>query len=200
VEDFPSINNVSRIRIFMNTELSQKLKTMAEADQHMLQQLFKSGELPSEEYHPKMRALHESNVTVLKEVISEHGWPGVALVGPEGAKSAWLIAQHSVSDLDFMSECIELLKQAVSKEDAEGWQLAFLQDRVLTMSGKNQLYGTQFDVDEDGWPVPFPISEPDTVNQRREDLGLNSLEERLEQMREQEQQRREQQSVANKAN
>lgn len=175
----------------MNTELSQKLIAIAEADQHMLQQLFESGELPSEEYHPKMRTLHESNVAVLKEVINEHGWPGISLVDPEGAKAAWLIAQHSVSDLDFMSECIELLKQAVSKEDAEGWQLAFLQDRVLTMSGKNQLYGTQFDVDEDGWPIPFPISEPDTVNERRETLGLNSLEERLEQMRGREQQRRE---------
>ena len=170
---------------------------MAEADQHMLQQLFESGELPSEEYHPKMRALHDINAAALKEVIGEYGWPGLSLVGPEGAKSACLIAQHAVSDLGFMSECIELLKQAVATQDAEGWQLAFLQDRVLTMSGKDQLYGTQFDVDEDGWPVSFPISEPDTVNQRREALGLNSLEERLAQMREQERQRREQQSAAN---
>jgi hypothetical protein len=37
----------------LNTELSQKLTAMAEADQHMLQQLLKSGELPSEEYHPR---------------------------------------------------------------------------------------------------------------------------------------------------
>lgn len=184
----------------MNTELSQMLTAIAETDQLMLQQLFESGELPSEEYHPKMRALHEGNVAVLKEVISEHGWPGISLVGPEGARSAWLIAQHSVSDLVFMAECIELLKQAVFKEDAEGWQLAFLQDCVLTMPGKKQLYGTQFDVDEDGWQVPFPISGPDTVNKRRESLGLNSLEERLEQMHEQEKQRREQQSAADKAN
>lgn len=183
----------------MNKELAQKLTAMAEADQYMLQGLFETGELPSEEYHPKMRSLHESNTAVLKEVINEHGWPGLSLVGPEGAKSAWLIAQHAVSDLGFMSECIDLLKQAVAAEDAEGWQLAFLQDRVLTMSGKDQLYGTQFDVDEDGWPVPFPVSEPDTVNERREALGLNSLEERLEQMRQQERQRREQQLATNKS-
>jgi len=184
----------------MNTELSQTLKAMAQADQHMLKQLFETGELPSEEYHPKMRILHENNASVLKEIIGEHGWPGISLVGYEGAESAWLIAQHSVSDIGFMSECIEFLKKAVSKEDAEGWQLAFLQDRVLTMSGKNQFYGTQFDVNKDGWPVPFPISEPDTVNERREALGLNSLEERLEQMCKQEQQRREQQSEVNKSN
>jgi len=64
-----------------------------------------------------------------------HGWPGLSLVGEEGAKSAWLIAQHAVSDMGFMSDCIEWLKNSVATGEAEGWQLGFLQDRVLTMSG-----------------------------------------------------------------
>jgi hypothetical protein len=79
--------------------------------------------------------------------------------------------------------------------DVEGWQLAFLEDRVWTMSGKDQIYGTQFNVDEEGWPIPFPITEPETVNERRKALGLNSLDERLEEMRERERQRRTQQSA-----
>jgi hypothetical protein len=63
------------------------------------------------------------------------------------------------------------------------------------MSGKDQIYGTQFDVDEEGWPTPFPITEPETVNEKRKALGLNSLEERMEEMRERERQRRTQQSA-----
>ena len=179
----------------MNTELAQKLIAMAEEDQRVLQHLVELGELPSEDYHPKMKAVHESNVAALKEAISHYGWPGISQVGREGAKSAWLIAQHAVFDQSFMSECVELLKHAVANEDAEGWQLAFLQDRVLIMSGKDQVYGTQFDVDENRWPTPFPIAERDTVNVRRAALGLNSLEERLEQMRGRERMRRKHRSI-----
>ncbi len=177
----------------MNKELARKLEEMASRDQGLLQELFEAGELPSEEYHPRMRTLHESNASVLKEVIKKYGWPGISLVGTDGAKSAWLIAQHAVSDVGFMSDCVELLKVAVAVDDVEGWQLAFLEDRVRTMSGKEQLYGTQFDVDKDGWPIPFSIADPATVNERRRSVGLNSIEERLEQMRDRERQRREKQ-------
>ncbi|MGM0952593.1 MAG: DUF6624 domain-containing protein [Pseudomonadota bacterium] len=174
----------------MNQNLADDLITMMTADQQLLQQLFDSGELPSEFYHPRMKALHEYNASRLKEIIGTHGWPGISLVGEDAAKAAWLVAQHSVSDPEFMGECVSLLEDAVAREDVAGWQLAFLQDRVRTLSGKPQYYGTQFDIDENGWPVPFPVENSVTVNERRERLGLNSLEEREEQMTEQEQKRR----------
>ncbi|MGQ7260646.1 DUF6624 domain-containing protein [Vreelandella sp. V005] len=174
----------------MNQNLADELVTMVTKDQRLLQQLFDSGELPSESYHPRMQSLHEHNASRLKEIIGGHGWPGISLVGEEAAKAAWLVAQHSVSDHEFMAECVGLLEDAVAREDVAGWQLAFLQDRVRTLSGKPQHYGTQFDVDENGWPTPFPIEDSTTVNERRALLGLNSLEERLEQMTEQERKRR----------
>ncbi len=174
----------------VNQNLVDELITMMEEDQRLLQQLFNSGELPSESYHPRMKALHEHNASRLKEIIGRHGWPGISLVGEEAAKAAWLVAQHSVSDPAFMADCAGLLEDAVAREDVAGWQLAFLQDRVRTLSGKPQYYGTQFDVDENGWPIPFPIEDSATVNARRARLGLNSLEERQEQMIEQERKRR----------
>lgn len=173
----------------MKQTLAEELVTMMRDDQQLLQQLFQSGELPSESYHPQMKALHEHNASRLKEIISSHGWPGVSSVGEEAAKAAWLVAQHAVSDPEFMTECVGLLEKAVAREDVVGWQLAFLQDRVRTLSGKPQYYGTQFDVDENGWPTPFPIEDSATVNERRARLGLNSLEERQEQMIEQGRQR-----------
>lgn len=175
----------------MDIALQQELILMADTDQRVLSELFGSGELPAAEYHPKMRALHEENAARLKEIIAEYGWPDNKLVGVDGAEAAWLIAQHAVSDLDFMRKCSALVQQAVAAKTAEGWQLAFLQDRVLTLSGKAQFYGTQFDVDAEGMPVSFPIAEMDTVNQRRAALGLNTLEERLQELRERERQARE---------
>lgn len=172
-------------------KLAQTLIDMAKADQNLLNELFAIGELPSEQYHPKMRALHEQHVQVLQDILNEHGWPSIHLVGKEGAKAAWLIAQHAVSNLPFMLSCVSLLKDGVANNKVEGWQLAFLQDRVLTLQGKAQEYGTQFDVDEQGWPMPFPIANPERVNVRRQRLGLNTLEERLEQLRQRERIRRE---------
>lgn len=174
----------------MNQKLADELVKMMTEDQRLLRQLFDSGELPLDSYHPRMRALHEQNACRLKEIIGAHGWPTVSLVGKEAAKAAWLVVQHSVSDPGFMGECVSLLEGAVAREDAEGWQLAFLQDRVCTLSGKPQYYGTQFDTDENGWPTPFPIEDSASVNERRARLGLNSLEERHEQMTEQERKRR----------
>ncbi|QNI03226.1 hypothetical protein HXW73_09950 [Halomonas sp. SH5A2] len=174
----------------MNQNLADELVTMITEDQRLLQQLFDSGELPSESYHPQVKAMHEHNASRLKEIIGAHGWPGVSLVGEEAAKAAWLIVQHSVSDPEFMGECVYLLEDAVARQDIEGWQLAFLHDRVRTLSGRPQYYGTQFDVDESGWPTPFPIEDSATVNERRACLGLNSIEERQEQMAEQERKRR----------
>lgn len=174
----------------MNENLAGELVTMMAKDQRLLEQLFDSGEFPSESYHPQMKALHEHNASRLKEIIGYHGWPGISLVGEEAAKAAWLVAQHSVSDSEFMAECVSLLEDAVARKDVPGWQLAFLQDRVCTLSGKPQYYGTQFDVNENGWPTPFPIEDSATVTERRARLGLNSLEARQEQMTEQERKRR----------
>jgi len=174
----------------MNQNLADELVKMMTEDQRLLQQLFDSGELPSESYHPRMKALHEHNASRLKEIIGAHGWPGIGLVGEEAAKAAWLVVQHSVSDPGFMGARVPLLEDAVAREDVAGWQLAFLQDRVCTLSGKAQYYGTQFEVDENGWPTPFPVEDSAMVNERRARLGLNSLEERQEQMTEQERKRR----------
>ncbi|UZE94588.1 DUF6624 domain-containing protein [Alkalimarinus alittae] len=174
----------------MNKNLADELVEMMTEDQWMLQQLFDSGELPSDTYHPRMKLLHEQNASRLKKIIGTYGWPGVSLVGEEAAKAAWLIAQHSVSDSGFMGECVCLLEDAVASGEVAGWQLAFLHDRVRTLSGKPQYYGTQFDVDESGWPAPFPIEDIAMVNERRARLGLNSIEERQEQMTEQERKRR----------
>ncbi|MFG6157665.1 DUF6624 domain-containing protein [Halomonas sp. 1390] len=170
--------------------MADELVAMMADDQYLLQRLFEAGELPSASYHPRMKALHERNAARLKAIIGRHGWPGRSLVGEEAAKAAWLIAQHAVSDLPFMTECIGHLEAAVARGEAPGWQLAFLQDRVRTLSSEPQVYGTQFDVDDGGWPTPFPVEAPETVNARRAALGMNFLEERLAQMIERERRRR----------
>ena len=159
----------------MNSDLRQELLSMQGEDERLMRKLMEAGELREEEYHPRLKLLHENNIARLKEIIAEYGWPGKSLVGPEGAKAAWLITQHGVLDQAFMKQSLLLLKQAVAEGEAEGWCLAYLQDRMLTMAGKPQIYGTQHDFDENGIAHPLPIAEPDKVDKLRKAMGMGPL-------------------------
>lgn len=174
----------------MNQQLADQLTAMAEDDKTTLAALTERGELPAPDYHPEMRAIHERNGDALERILDEHGWPGLSLVGERASEAAWLIAQHAVSRLELMERCAKAVEEAASVGEAPGWQSAYLQDRLCVLNGEPQRYGTQFDMDEDGWPVPCEIADPAMVNLRRWALGLDSLEDRVKKMREQESERR----------
>ncbi len=157
---------------------------MQEEDQKVLQSLIDSGELGTTEYHPKIKAIHEKNNTRIKEIISKYGWPGFSTVGKDGSKSAWLIVQHAVLDTKFMNKCLPLLKEAINQGEAEGWCFAYLQDRVLTMSGKPQIYGTQHDIDKKGNAYPLSIERPEQVEALRKEVGLEPLKEATKRIQE----------------
>ena len=168
----------------MNDSLRKELLAMVKEDQDTLRELQDSGELGTVEYHPKIKAIHERNNKRIKEIISEHGWPGTDIVGKDGAEAAWLITQHAVLDTNFMESCVPLVNEAVEKKQAEGHHLAFLQDRVLTMSGQQQIYGTQFDIDDNGNVFPLPIKDQKKVDKLRLKIGLESLSDRIKFMQE----------------
>ena len=70
----------------MNTELANKLISMADEDKRLIHQLHESGELPSKDYPPILKAVHEKNITDLKKIIVKYGWPGILLVGEKEQK------------------------------------------------------------------------------------------------------------------
>lgn len=166
----------------MDETLEDRLVALAARDQQVLQELFDTGELPTDGYHPRLRALHEDNARVLGAIIDRHGWPDRTMAGEKGAEAAWLVAQHAVFDLAFMQRCADLVEKAVTAGTVPGWQLGFLQDRLRTLSGRPQLYGTQFERDAEGRLVSSPIEDPAGVDARRAALGLNTLAERTAEM------------------
>jgi hypothetical protein len=123
----------------------------------------------------RMETVDRDNLAWLKTVVEKHGWPGKALVGPDGAQGAFLIAQHAVSDLDFMARCLDGLKAAYKTGDADGQWVALMTDRLLVLKDKKkQRYGTQL-VPKDGKLVPQPIEDEAHVDARRAELGLPPL-------------------------
>lgn len=134
-------------------------------------------------YNSEMERLHNQNAAVLNEIIDKIGYPTIDKVGKEANEAAWLVIQHAISKPEFMKKCLKLLANAVDENKASEINLAYLTDRIAVFEDKPQLYGTQFDWDENGLLSPNTFDDLASVNQRRKRIGLNSLEEQTENIR-----------------
>lgn len=149
---------------------------MVEEDRRVSEELAADGSL-FEGYHPRMAEVHQRNGLRLGEIIDRYGWPGKTLVGEEGADAAWLIVQHDIGNPALQRRSLLLLREAVAAGEAKASQLALLTDRICVLGGKPQVYGTQYDWDENGEMSPCPIENPEQVDELRKRVGLIPLHE-----------------------
>ncbi len=166
----------------VNEALRRELLAMRAEDLRVREEVVQ-GSSPFAGYHPEMEAVHKRNAARLKEIITEHGWPGHSLVGEDGAVAAWFIAQHAIGDPPFQRRALELLRQAHANGEVSAAAAAFLEDRICMYEGRPQIYGTQFEPDEEGMPRPCEIADPEHVNERRRAVGLNTIEDRTAELR-----------------
>ena len=159
----------------MNEALRAELIQMDEHDQAVRAELAADGSL-FDGYHPRMVAVHDANAARLREIIAQYGWPIESLAGADGAKAAHRIAQHSINHPQFMRECRQLLDEASSKGEVPRSQFAYIDDRIRVFEGLPQRYGTQWRDGAEGLE-PYPIEDPDHVDERRAALGLPALDE-----------------------
>ena len=131
-----------------------------------------------------MRKLHQRNAAWLQAILDAHGWPGIHLVGKDGAEAAWRIAQHAIALPHFQRRCLKLLQSAVARGDAEAQHAAYLDDRIAFNERRPQKYGTQFDWDERGQMSPVPVDDFKAVDRRRRALGMTPFAEHIAAMRE----------------
>ena len=114
----------------------------------------------------------------LWEILDDYErWPGRRLVGDDGSRAAWLVAQYAIDDVGLQKRCLEALEDAVAWGDADPVDAAYLLDRVRMADGLDQLYGSQFVLDRDGALVPWPVDDVDAVERRRRRLGLGPFRE-----------------------
>jgi hypothetical protein len=163
--------------------LRAELLDMERADRAVRADLVARGELHGGGYHPEMAAVHRRHNARLREILAAVGWPGRSLVGDDGCRAAGFLVQHAILDPELQQRCVALLGQAVADEDAFPFMLALLTDRVLMEQGQPQRYGTQHVGGPVGSLVPWPIADPETVNERRAMMGLPPLGEQTRQLR-----------------
>lgn len=121
----------------------------------------------------EMAAVDERN-RLLDEIVSSRGWPGAASVGSEAASAALLIIEHS--SVETKERYLPLLRQAVEAGQDEPSRLAQLEDEVSVANTGYQIYGTEISLDT-GVPVLVPILDPEGIEQRRAEMGLQPIAE-----------------------
>jgi len=110
------------------------------------------------------------------KILDSHGWVGKSRVGNTANQALWLVIQHA--ELPTQEKYLPMLKESVVKGESEGWHQAFLEDRILMRSKKNQIYGSQATWDKTSGKMKiYPIDDVRNVNKRREKIGLESIEE-----------------------
>ncbi|MFI6348578.1 DUF6624 domain-containing protein [Streptomyces sp. NPDC050560] len=115
------------------------------------------------------------NGTALKAAVAEYGWPTAALVGEPASTAALMILLHA-GDLGFQVRCRDLVADAAADGLCPAVHHAFIADHCAVELGQPQFYGTRINP---GTMRPYEIRSPETVDERRADVGLGPLAEQL---------------------
>ncbi|HAT68870.1 MAG TPA: hypothetical protein DCS22_00075 [Flavobacteriaceae bacterium] len=166
------------------SQIAKTIIALKNNDLEFRKKLIKRGQL-GKGYNKEMAQIHNHNATILNEIIDEIGYPTEQNVGKEANDAAWLIIQHAIGQPNFMKKCSRLLEVAERKHKTSSKKLAYLTDRIAVFENKPQRYGTQFDWDQNGELNPNRFDDLEKVNKRRKSIGLNSIEEQTELIRQQ---------------
>lgn len=166
----------------MNEALREELLRMREEDLNLRAELVRDGSL-FHGYAERMAELHRRHNQRMRAILAEHGWPGRSLVGEDATAATWLLLQHAILDPDLMRSAVPMIDRAVQAGETDAKYLAFLVDRIRTLEGHPQIYGTQYDWDAAGELSPLPIDEPALVDERRRTVGLETLAENTRRLR-----------------
>ena len=115
------------------------------------------------------------NLIKVKKILDERGWLGPKIIGDQGNITLFLVIQHS--DLETQLKYLPMMREAVKLGNARASSLALLEDRVALRQGKRQIYGSQIGRNQEtGEYYVSPLIEPEKVNERRAEVGLETIE------------------------
>ncbi|WP_405866218.1 DUF6624 domain-containing protein [Streptomyces sp. NBC_00005] len=160
----------------MASALAAELLRRADEDRELMRQ---TGVHPTPERERRIARCHRDNAEALAMIVRRYGWPNADLVGPPASTAALMILLHA-SDLGFRLRCRDLIAQDTADGRTPAIHLAYIADQCAVDLGQPQYYGTRID------PTslrPYPIRHPQSVDERRRDVGLGPLEEQLQALR-----------------
>jgi len=118
----------------------------------------------------------DANLVTVVSVIEQCGMPTLELVDQKALSAIWLVLQHA--DNDNRKKYFPTLKKSAANGDLDKSQMALMEDRILMMDGKPQIYGSQISQDQaSGAWILYDLEDPERVNARRTSVGLGPLDE-----------------------
>lgn len=161
-----------------NQNLKQLLLSLQQRDLDLRRKVLEGGSL-YEGYHNEIEAMHIEHADILANIVYQQGWPGISMVGKQRASAAFTIAQHAISKPTLQKIFLQHLKSAVEAGEASAVHAACLEDRILFNKGMPQKCGMIFDCNDRG-ELYTHVEDLAAANQRRRQLGLESVEEATE--------------------
>jgi hypothetical protein len=119
---------------------------------------------------------YKDSVDLIKVIIilDKYGWLSPDIISRRGNTTLFLVVQHA--DIKIRDKYLPLMRAAVAKGEANGSQLALMEDRSALEHGKKQIYGSQVARDEKtGKYYLSPIEDEVNVDKRRASVGLPPL-------------------------
>jgi hypothetical protein len=167
LDEFINENSIKNLpETIKRYTLAKEINTMAFKDQEYRKTLDK--------HSPLDKSIDKTNNEGMKEIIKEIGYPTISKVGKEASFNSWLIIQHS-PEIDFQIKCLDLMEK--ESNDINPQNSAYLKDRVLILTGKPQIYGTQLRKNpETGKMELYSVEDLPNLDKRRESIGLGSIE------------------------
>lgn len=144
-----------------------KILELLEKDQENIK-LFKSGKITLSE----MRAVNLIIKQKFLEIVKNDGFPYKNKVDSEIYKAGITLALHFPPDeLEKIFKDLEKLTEV----EFDLSDKAYFVDRLKVLKNEKQIYGTQFNKDENGHISFFPIENVGNVDERRLQMGLCTL-------------------------
>ncbi|GGC64222.1 hypothetical protein GCM10011396_08960 [Undibacterium terreum] len=123
------------------------------------------------EVRKEMDAIDAHNTKRLNAIIKEIGWPTVDKVGKHASRGAFYISQHAYYDRPLMEFAFKNIEAEYKAGIFPGNLYAMMYDRLKTMDGKPQKYGTQIQTDHTGCFV-VELENPEKVDIYRREVGI----------------------------
>jgi len=117
---------------------------------------------------------HAINEKKIIEILDTQGWPGEDIIGAQGNLTICNVIQHS--DNAIRLKYLPMMRQAVKVKKLQPRLLARAEDRIATDLGKLQIYGGQIKYypETKSFNV-WPILDPENVDKRRAEIGLEPI-------------------------
>jgi hypothetical protein len=170
--------------ITFNQALADSLSKMKDVDQVAANiPMGKYKELSPEAWQQFKDSVFGTHQHILENMFNRYGYPGYTLVGKDGAFHFWLMVQHCDKTPAFQERVLAAMKKQVEQGNANPSNYAYLVDRVMLNTNRKQVYGTQVMYNTDSCQaMPRPLQDSLTVNARRKEMGLGSVEAYLNDM------------------